>query len=100
MYTQCSIRYFLQWSNDHHPGYHLEVLFFLHPSRYSRVLVGVALGVGGVSPGVLSSSDELNDSHLHTGLGGVHNMFCGVTGSGIERSMFNAGNMVDSWHFS
>ena len=50
-------------------------------SRYSGILVGVALGVGGVSPWVLSSSHELNNSHLHTGLVGVCNMFCGVTGS-------------------
>ena len=45
------------------------------------MLDGVALGVCGVLAGVLLSSVELNDSHLHTGLGGVCGMFCGVTGS-------------------
>ena len=44
------------------------------------MLAGVALGVGGVLAGVLLSSVELNDSHLHTGLGGVHGMFHGVAG--------------------
>ena len=28
-----------------------------------------------MSPGVLSSSVDLNDCHLHTSLGRVHNMF-------------------------
>ena len=55
-------------------------------SRYSRVLVGVALGVGGVLAGVLSSSVELNESCLHTGLDGVHGMFCGVTCSGSNEA--------------
>ena len=62
-------------------------------SRYSRVLAGVALEVGGVIPWVLSSSDELNDSHLHTGLGGVHNVFCGVTGLGSNEAHL----MLGTW---
>ena len=57
------------------------------------MLAGVPLGVGGVSPGVLSSSVELNDSHLHTGLGGVHDMFCGVTGSGSNEAC----SMLETW---
>ena len=35
----------------------------------------------GVLAGVLSPV-ELNDSHLHTGLGGVCGVLCGVTGAG------------------
>ena len=50
------------------------------------MLAGVALGVGGVLAGVLSSSVELNESHLHTGLGGVCGMFHGVTGSGSNEA--------------
>ena len=57
------------------------------------MLAGVALGVGGVSPGVLSSSVELNDSHLHTGLDGVHDMFHGVTGSGSNEACL----MLETW---
>ena len=64
------------------------------------MLAGVALGVGGVLAGVLSSSVELNYSHLHTGLGGVRGMFCGMNGSGSNEACFIAGNMVDSWCFS
>ena len=62
-------------------------------SRYSRVLAGVALGVGEVLAGVLSSSVELNESHLHTGLGGVHGMFCGVTCSGSNKAC----SMLVTW---
>ena len=50
------------------------------------MLAGVALGVGGVSPGVLSSSVELNNSCLHTGLDGLCDMFRGVTGSGSNKA--------------
>ena len=57
------------------------------------MLAGVALGVGGVSPGVLSSSVELNDSCLHTGLGGVCDMFHGVTGSGLNEACL----MLETW---
>ena len=46
------------------------------------MLTGVALRVCGVLAGLLSSSVELNESCLHTGLGGVHGMFQGVAGSG------------------
>ena len=42
---------------------------------------------------MLSSSDELNDSHLHTGLGGTCNMFCGVTGSGLNEACL----MLETW---
>ena len=62
-------------------------------SRYSRELVGVALGVGGPSPEVLSSSDELNDSHLPTGLAGVYNVLHGVTGLGLNEACL----MLDTW---
>ena len=47
------------------------------------MLARVDLGVGRVLAGVLSSV-ELNESCLHTGLGGVHGMFCGVTGFGLN----------------
>ena len=57
------------------------------------MLVGVALGVGGVVAGVLLSSVELNDSHLHTGLGGVCGMFHGVTGSGSNEAC----SMLETW---
>ena len=40
-------------------------------SRHTGVLVGVALGVSAASSEALLSLYELNDSHLHTGLGGV-----------------------------
>ena len=40
-------------------------------SRFTGVFPEVAVGVDGVTPGVLSSSDELNDSYLHIGLGGA-----------------------------
>ena len=46
-----------------------------------------------MSPGVLSSSVELNYSHLCTGLGGVHNMFCGVTGSGLNETCL----ILETW---
>ena len=46
-----------------------------------------------MTPGVLSSSDELNDSHLCTGLGGACNMFCGVTGSGSNEACL----MLETW---
>ena len=57
------------------------------------MLVGVALGVGGVVAGVLLSSVELNDSHLCTGLGGVHGMFHGLTGSGLNEAC----SMLETW---
>ena len=44
------------------------------------MLEEVALGVGGVSLG------ELNESHQHTGLGGVCGVFHGVTGSGSNEA--------------
>ena len=50
------------------------------------MLAGVALGEGGVSPGALLSSLELNYSHLHTGLDGVCDVFCGVNGSGSNKA--------------
>ena len=56
------------------------------------MLAGVALGVGGVLAGVLSSV-ELNDSHLHTGLDGVHGMFHGVTRSGLNKAC----SMLETW---
>ena len=46
-----------------------------------------------MTPGVLSASDELNDSHLHTGLGGVCNVFCGVTGSRLIEACL----MLETW---
>ena len=57
------------------------------------MLAGVALGVDGVSPGVLSSSVELKDSSLHTGLGGGLDVFCGVTGSGLNEACL----MLETW---
>ena len=57
------------------------------------MLAEVALGVGGVSPGVLLSSAELNDSHLCIGLGGVCDMFHGVTGSGLNEACL----MLETW---
>ena len=93
MYTQCSIKYFLSGPMIIIQGYCLEVLFISLSSRYSRVLAGVALGVGRVSPGVLSSSVKLNDSHLHTGLGRVCNMFHGVVGSGSNEACL----MLETW---
>ena len=57
------------------------------------MLAGVALGVCGVLAGVLSSSVKLNESHLHTGLGGVYGMFCGVTGSGLNKAC----SMLETW---
>ena len=59
------------------------------------MLAVVVLGVCGVLPSV-----ELNDSHLHTGLGGVCDVFHGVTGSGSNEACYYAGNMVDSWCLS
>ena len=50
------------------------------------MLAGVALGACGVLAAVLLSSVELNDSHLHIGLGGVYGMFHGVTGSGLNEA--------------
>ena len=49
------------------------------------MLAGVALGVDGVLAGMLSSSVELNESHLHTGLGGVCGVCHGVTGSASNK---------------
>ena len=46
-----------------------------------------------MTPGVLSSSDELSNSHLHTGLGRVCNEFCGVTGSGLNKACL----MLETW---
>ena len=43
--------------------------------------------------GVLSSSIELNESCLHTGLGGVCGVFCGVTGSGLNEAC----SMLETW---
>ena len=43
----------------------------LSSSRHTGVLVGVVLAGGETSSEVSLSSDELNDSHLHTGLGRV-----------------------------
>ena len=52
------------------------------------MLAGVALGVCGVL-----SSVELNESHLHTALGGVCSMFHGVTGSGSNEAC----SMLKTW---
>ena len=41
----------------------------------------------------MSSSDELNNSHLHTGLGGACNVFHGVTGSGLNETCL----MLETW---
>ena len=46
----------------------------------------------GMLAGVLSSV-ELNDSHLHTGLGGVHGVFHGVTGAGWNEAC----SMLETW---
>ena len=46
-----------------------------------------------MSPGVLLSSVELNDSCLHTGLDGVHDVFHGVTGSGSNEAC----SMLETW---
>ena len=46
-----------------------------------------------MTSGVASSSDELNDSHLHTGLGGVHGMFHGVIGLGLNEACL----MLETW---
>ena len=42
---------------------------------------------------MLLSSDELNDSCLHTALGGACNVFCGVTGSGLDEAC----SMLETW---
>ena len=57
------------------------------------MLAGVTLGVGGVLAGVLLSSAELNESHLCTGVGGVHGMFHGVTGSGMNKEC----SVLETW---
>ena len=57
------------------------------------MLAGVALGLGGVSPGILSSSVVLNDSCLCTGLDGDHDVFCGVTGFGLNTACL----MLETW---
>ena len=44
-----------------------------------------------MTSGVMSSSDELKDSHLHTGLGGACNVFHGVTGSGSNEACLMLG---------
>ena len=46
-----------------------------------------------MTPGVLSSSDELNNSNLLTGLGGACYVFCGVTGSGSNEACL----MLEKW---
>ena len=46
----------------------------------SMALGEVGLGVGGMSSG------ELNESHLHTGLGGVCGALLGITGSGLKEA--------------
>ena len=46
-----------------------------------------------MSSEVYSSSEELNDSHLLTGLAGVCNMFSGVTGSGSNKACL----MLETW---
>ena len=57
------------------------------------MLAGVALGVGGVLAGVLSSSVELNESHLCTSLGGVGGVFYGVNGSGLNEAC----SILETW---
>ena len=57
------------------------------------MLAGVALGLGGVTPEALSSSVELNNSHLHTGLDGVCDVFHGVTGLGSNKACL----MLETW---
>ena len=83
---------FPQWSNDQ--------LFrgtiwksSSSSSRYTGVLAGVAAGVGRVSPEVSPSADKLNGSCLHTGLGGVCNVFHGMTGSGSNKACL----MLETW---
>ena len=46
-----------------------------------------------MTPGVLSSSDELNDSYLCTGLGGACNVFHGMSGSGLNEACL----MLETW---
>ena len=46
-----------------------------------------------MTPGVVSSSDEINNSHLCTGLGGASNVFSGVTGSGSNKAC----SMLETW---
>ena len=60
---------------------------------YTGVLAGDAVGVSGVSPEVSLPSDELNSSCLHTGLGGVCNVFHGVTGLGLNKVCL----MLETW---
>ena len=54
------------------------------------MLAGVAVGV---LARVLSSSVEMNEIHLCTGLGGVCGMFHGVTGSGSNEAC----SMLETW---
>ena len=70
--------------------HHLEV-----PSGSALPLLYL-LNILGVLAGVLSSV-ELNDSHLHTGLGGVCGVFHDVTGAGWNEVCSMLENMVDSW---
>ena len=46
-----------------------------------------------MSPGVLLSSDGLNNSHLHTGLVGVCSVFHGVTGMGLKKACL----ILETW---
>ena len=62
-------------------------------SRHTEVLDGVMLGVGGASSGASLSLYELNDSCLHTGLGGVSDVLHGVTGWGLNETF----SMLDTW---
>ena len=57
------------------------------------MLAGVAIGVGGVSPGMLSSSVELNNNGLHTGFDAVLDVFHGVIGSGSNKAFL----MLETW---
>ena len=51
------------------------------------MLEEVVLVVGGVSSG------ELNESHLHTGLGGVCGVVCGVPGAGSNEAC----SILETW---
>ena len=86
---------FPQRSNDHHSDvpFGSPLLLLMSSSRFTWVLAGVAVGVDGVVPGLLSSSDELHNSHLCTGLGGACNMFRGVTWSESKKAC----SMLETW---
>ena len=74
------------WSNDHHPRVLSGSLLLLWIIFFTRAS-GVTLEAVGVSGSEVSLSlEELNISCLCTGLGGVLNILCGVTGSGLNEA--------------